>query len=842
MCKIKLKDCLIIKTCKRKFNKSGINNGFFKNLFFEWILFLALVFLTYRIVYYVEPVKFIIERIIPSCLVKYSFLLFVLCIIILLIFVFILLINDMSYAFFIYKKYKVLIMSIIFMIGICTCEKYSSHEVIVACLILEIAIALALISLGTSKLFLYNFKANESVQSSYNERAVSGRNILTISQKKVLDQLIEVIDIRTSEDSFNIALIGAWGSGKTSVINTMIAELEERIGLSNQYDDEYLYFVLKINMQTFQSIADILDYVKEYFISLFKWYGITVYGGERSIAFLSALSEMIGNENWSRALHGLTAFEDSGFSDIEIERCFFEKKVKALLKKSKKKNIVLIVDDADRSGLEKEVMKLLAEFTSVEGIISILCLNENSDKLIRPTYDTHVINKYNSDTNEDNKLVDYFDKYIHLRLRIEESNRIEHELSVTQQILEANKRLSKRLEGKCYIKCNIKGNKKSLFDEIEYHGANPANPEEVGYRYGIYDLLTYMFLASIEELNKEQEDKKSFGQYLETIIKDYFFHCKEFEKCENLGSSFGEFEKNYINGRGNESEMNSIVMRWFATGNGSDSFGWFEQMAEHLEQIVRKLGNLCRELEWLQDSSNGKEIDVSSFEKLIEHFYKNKNFIFDNNYNQINNMDLVVIKEIIFGEEGLDLLNEALTEKEYIDAKEIIDKNISKSINLLRLLLELNSFIGYLREVLNNYRLFKMQLREAELLGMNYLDYLMKEFPCALEIKNKLNDLKINVLPESKSNSNWPDMYTFITNVIYEEYINRHAKNFCSQGNDECRAWFFDGDAQKILVMTEFKNGKRNDRCFTIDGSERIELSEKEKIKLSNLIRNNSFI
>ena len=37
----------------------------------------------------------------------------------------------------------------------------------------------------------------------------------------------------------------------------------------------------------------------------------------------------------------------------------------------------------------------------------------------------------------------------------------------------------------------------------------------------------------------------------------------------------------------------------------------------------------------------------------------------------------------------------------------------------------LYDFISYIRSVMNNYRLFKMQIREAELLGLAYLDYLI---------------------------------------------------------------------------------------------------------------------
>lgn len=49
------------------------------------------------------------------------------------------------------------------------------------------------------------------------------------------------MDKRNSFDSFNIALIGAWGSGKTSITDTLIYEYEQ---------DNEPYFILKIGILT----------------------------------------------------------------------------------------------------------------------------------------------------------------------------------------------------------------------------------------------------------------------------------------------------------------------------------------------------------------------------------------------------------------------------------------------------------------------------------------------------------------------------------------------------------------------------------------------------------------
>ena len=47
-----------------------------------------------------------------------------------------------------------------------------------------------------------------------------------------------------------------------------------------------------------------------------------------------------------------------------------------------------------------------------------------------------------------------------------------------------------------------------------------------------------------------------------------------------------------------------------------------------------------------------------------------------------------------------------------------------------------------LRNVLNKYRTFKMQLREAELLNMNYLDYLIKEWQPREQVRDNIQKMK----------------------------------------------------------------------------------------------------
>ena len=73
--------------------------------------------------------------------------------------------------------------------------------------------------------------------------------------------------LRKSTDSFNIGLIGDWGSGKTSITDTLIYELEK----------ENKYFFLKISALTFNETGNIIEYVKNFFGNLFKRYETFLY-------------------------------------------------------------------------------------------------------------------------------------------------------------------------------------------------------------------------------------------------------------------------------------------------------------------------------------------------------------------------------------------------------------------------------------------------------------------------------------------------------------------------------------------------------------------------------------
>lgn len=81
-----------------------------------------------------------------------------------------------------------------------------------------------------------NYFMNKNI-GAFSEQPVIGCENLTKTQNKALEKLIKIIDDRKSIDSINIALLAAWGRGKSSVTDTLIDILQKRNG------SEYKYFM-----------------------------------------------------------------------------------------------------------------------------------------------------------------------------------------------------------------------------------------------------------------------------------------------------------------------------------------------------------------------------------------------------------------------------------------------------------------------------------------------------------------------------------------------------------------------------------------------------------------------
>lgn len=97
------------------------------------------------------------------------------------------------------------------------------------------------------------------------------------------------------------------------------------------------------------------------------------------------------------------------------------------------------------------------------------------------------------------------------------------------------------------------------------------------------------------------------------------------------------------------------------------------------------------------------------------------------------------VKEFLFSSKDENDIRIFLKNQNYDELKNLLIVKENRSVNFLMLTYLLYDFISYIRSVMNNYRLFKMQIREAELLGLAYLDYLINDWQPTLEIREKIN-------------------------------------------------------------------------------------------------------
>lgn len=152
------------------------------------------------------------------------------------------------------KKHSHFIKITIFTLGIVVISKCFSL-IQLSIYIIEFGAIYLLIEYELNKFFENPLTISETSDSNFIEKPIVGEKNLTLNQRSVLNQLIELVDHRKSTDSFNIGLIGEWGSGKTSITDTLIYELENR-------NSNKKYFFLKINVMTLNKSR--IDFLKFY--------------------------------------------------------------------------------------------------------------------------------------------------------------------------------------------------------------------------------------------------------------------------------------------------------------------------------------------------------------------------------------------------------------------------------------------------------------------------------------------------------------------------------------------------------------------------------------------------
>lgn len=412
------------------------------------------------------------------------------------------------YIFFIYtkselteihillKKHLLMIKFILICLMIISFYK-SYNTLLMISFIFEFLLIYCLLDYESNKQYMYDFSQQNGV-SNYTEQTVIGKGKLTNNQRRAYNQLENLICKRKSIDSFNIGLIGDWGSGKTSITDTLIYELEK----------ENKYFFLKVSALTFNETGNIIEYVKDFFGDLFKRYEIDYYFGDSNVAFLGSLAML--NNNAKSIKDIVESVKGNSFVDLEKERFLFNKQVRKLLEASKRKNIILMIDDMDRTYHQDNIIKILSEFSSINGLITIVSLN-NDD------IDNKIFNHENKDDiGKENVMYRELDKYIHVRINLDKGNDIDYDIAIVNQIYQA---YQERIVDLCYFDLNEENNHFSCFDGLPGYSMGAI---EKGYIHtGYYNLLFELFYDNLKLSNE------GFGNYIESLINNFVQNTNE---------------------------------------------------------------------------------------------------------------------------------------------------------------------------------------------------------------------------------------------------------------------------------------------------------------------------
>lgn len=697
------------------------------------------------------------------------------------------------------KRHRQYIMIIIFVFEIFIMYKCKENYQWWICIV-EYILMYGLIDSLAYKNFEYTFCGNTQINSNYVEKPVVGIEKLTLCQRKALIQLRDLIDKRVKTDSFNIGLIGAWGVGKTCITDTLICE----------YEKEKRYFILKLGILSLRKTKNIVDYVKTYFEDLFKKYEIGM--GGRNIAYLATLSKCFGNTGLIGDIVGNE--ERHGFVDLEKEKELFTRQLAELLQVSGRKNVLFFIDDTDRSDDEEQIIKLLIEFASIDGIISIVSLDKSKDRIIRP-----------GGIGDDEQVYNQIDKYIHVRVRIDEDKRVEYNKGITEQIVMAFEQISfKKL---CYVSCDEDNIKKSLFENRkDYPTTEIVGPRN--FLQNTNNLLTEIMIRNLKMHSKQ------FGSYFEEIINTYMCATKE----------LSPYVKNMIEIPIEKwtQDLYMLKFQWIMPMD-MEGFDWLNRMQSNSGTLFWTICQGIEALELVDKEKNDFKQEVKNIEDVYD-YWEIKNLPFNGRTwknrkeKPVLYSGLEQIKLIVFCKEELEILNSQIDKGDLLKAKNIMVEKAEGVIWMYLLSMVLSDFMDYFRSVLNNYRTFKMQLREAELINMNYLDYILKEWQPRKSLKDNYEKMKENSEIIRNMNVSLPSVSVFVNNVLFNNYILKNVDRFTKGKLKQARVFLHYGEKETIIVISKKGSSVLESVFLNISGEIIRELSQNDidEIERKNIL------
>lgn len=385
------------------------------------------------------------------------------------------------------------------------------------------------------------------------------------------------------------------------------------------------------------------------------------------------------------------------------------------------------------------------------------------------------------------------DKYVHIRVRIEDDFHVEYEERIKHQIILENKAVTKKEN--CYINCDGERNTISLFSFVKDYPTAEFVKQSMNF-LGNYNILTELFLCNLEKQDK------GFGDYFEGIVLEYLYHSKELlpfiRKMLLTKPEEWDFELHRIN------------MVW-TNSFGDDRFDWLIRLQNNSNQMFWMLYQLIEASEMVGAIESKIQNEILNFVDLYDYYMITKMPVEDRTWenrkeNPVKYSGLDDLEVIVFEKEEIKTINIYIQEKQYEKVKLILVEKIKDVSNFYLISAILNEFMAYLRNIMNNFRTFKMQLREAELLDMNYLDYLIKEWQPTKSLTDNIEKMKKETSALKNLNISYPSLNAYINMVLYTNYISKFDTRFFNGELKNLRLWIMHGERRNIIVISSKQN------------------------------------
>ena len=146
---------------------------------------------------------------------------------------------------------------------------------------------------------------------------------------------------------------------------------------------------------------------------------------------------------------------------------------------------------------------------------------------------------------------------------------------------------------------------------------------------------------------------------------------------------------------------------------------------------------------------------------------------------------------------------------------------------------KLNDFMTYLANVISNYRSFKIQLREANILEKDYLTYQIEQWEILHgkdeKYKNMVYNRYFSVLG---LDIGIPKVIWLVNSILIQNYILRFGTRFNHGELINSRVYIYHGNNRKVVVISKEDETMENSIFLDITGEMINDISENELVEI----------